>query len=231
MKHLSTVIITVSLLLVPLAIWSERTDQTNWNNPLFFGVFEDEPNRHTPIKDTGQYLPAIIDQDLTLTPQGNPYFISGTVTITPGTTLSITAGSQILVHEFGHLINQGTLNISGAATRAVVMTTNELHPLNQTWNGITSAGSSTTTIKYAHISYASPGISCLPLSQTSLEDSLIELGNLGVFADSPNCLISNNVIKSLGDGIIYSDPQLDFSNNFIDAARIDIKQITDQSIL
>ena len=231
MKHLSTAIITIALLSTPLAIWLEKNNYSIWNNQLVLHELQPEPNRHTLVRSEGKYLPRIIEQNLTLSSSEGPFLISGTINIQPTATLTIEPGTQILAHEFGQIINQGVLVINGTKQQPVTISTNELHPLNQTWSGIVSTPQSTTSITNAHIQHASPAITCQTSSTVSINNSLIEQGNLGVFSESQSCNVTDSIIKSLGDGVIYATTEPDLSNTTINAHATTIKKITNRDIL
>jgi len=94
-----------------------------------------------------------------------------------------------------------------------------------------STPQSITSITNAHIKHASPAITCQTSSTVSIDNSLIEQGNLGVFSESGSCNITNSNIKSLGDGIIYTVAKPDLTNTTINAHTTAIKQITSQNIL
>lgn len=225
MKQFSTVILSIALLLIPLAIWAEGANYAVWNNRLLIPYFEDEPNRHTPFLTAGTYLRPTIDQDTTLSPTNNPIIVTGTTTIQPNVTVIILPGTQFVMHEFAGLINHGKLHANGSSTNPIVFTTNETHPLNQTWNGITSSNASTTTLNYTHIQYASPGISCLTGSQVTVNNSRIETGAVGLYAETPNCRITNSTIKDVNQGVVTINSEPLITNTIISARQNNIKNV------
>ena len=68
-------------------------------------------------------LPASIAGSLTLTPQGSPYRISGTSTVTQGATLTAEAGTRIVFDGDARLVVEGRLTTLGTETEPVVLTT------------------------------------------------------------------------------------------------------------
>jgi len=101
----------------------------------------------------------------------------------------------------------------------------EVHPQNQTWNGITTTSTGTTSLDYTHIRHASPGVSCLQGSHVTVNTSKIEVGSVGVYAASPDCTISNSTIRGVNHGIITINSEPTITNTTISAREDDIQHI------
>lgn len=225
MNKLSTVLISSAFLLIPAAIWFEGAEFQTWHNRLALPEFIFEPSRHTPVHTHGTFLPPTISENLTLTPDNNPVILTSTTTVPKNITVTINPGTIIYTHEFAHLIIEGELNIEGSPTNQVIFTTNEAHPLNQTWSGIQASPNSQVAIKYTSIEHASPAVTCLTGSKTSISNSKITQTIMGVFATSHNCFVSNTIIHSTQDGIVAIDIEPALVNNTITAKKNSIKKI------
>jgi len=208
--HGSAILITVALLLIPAAIWAEQTNLKVWQNELVAPITTPEPNRHTPQFTDGAILPPVINKDLTLSPTDNPVILAFNTIVSNGTTLTILPGTNIFTHEFTTLTIAGQLDIVGTNTQPVTISSNEVHPLNQTWGGIIVTAPGQADISYLTSSQGSPAISCLPGSQVAVTNSELSAQLVGVFASSDNCTFTDSRIRSTRDGIIAigSEPQL-----------------------
>ena len=202
MKDLSTTIIIAALLLLPLAIWSETADFEVWNNRLVIPTLTPEPNRHTPRNDAGTFLPPVIEESLTLTPADNPILLTTTTRISPNATVILTPGTAVYAHEFAGLIVAGHLVAEGTAAQPIQFISNEVHPLNQTWSGITVTKDGQLTITHADLHQASPAFTCLTGSNASLSNVHITDTSLGIFTTTPDCRLSYSRINSTRDGIV-----------------------------
>lgn len=211
MKQLSTIILSITLALLPLAVWVEHSAFRTWHNRLAIPDLIAEPNRHTPIKTEGTFLPPIIDDDYALTADDNPIILSRQTRIAPEASLTIGPGAMIFAHEFSQLEVAGKLTVAGTKETPVVFTSNEEHPANQTWGGIIATAGSVVDIKGAIIADASPAVSCLAASRTKVTDTEIKRGSMGVFQTGDNCLISRSFINGSRDGIVAvnTKPQLE----------------------
>ncbi len=202
MRHLSTALLITFILLLPIFIWAERTNAEVWQNRLAIPSFENEPNRHTPVHFAGTFLPPTINHDLTLTSTDNPILLTTTTRIAPNATLTLKPGTTIYAHEFASLIIAGQLIAQGSAKQPIQFISNETHPLNQTWGGITVTENGQTNITQALFRHASPALTCLPDSSANLSNVHIKDTSLGVFTMSPTCRISHSRINSTRNGIV-----------------------------
>ncbi|MFH1354235.1 MAG: hypothetical protein ABIH36_03010 [bacterium] len=202
MKDLSTGLLVCALILLPLIAWSEARDLKSWNNRLVIPYLTSQPDRHTQKHTAGTTLPPVINEDLILTPANNPVLLTATTRINAGATLSLSPGTAIYAHEFSGIIIEGKLVAQGLKDEPILFTSNELHPLNQTWNGLIVTGEGQATITHAIFHYASPALTCLADSNTTLNSSYITDASLGIFTDSSACHIKDSRINSIRDGII-----------------------------
>lgn len=225
MKDLSTTIIIAALLLLPLAVWSETADFEVWNNRLAIPTLTPEPNRHTPHYSAGTFLPPIIKESLTLTPADNPILLTTTTRVSPNVTVTLTAGTAVYAHEFAGLIVAGRLIAAGTAAQPIQFASNEVHPLNQTWSGITATKDGQLTITHTNLHHASPAFTCLTGSSASLSNIHITDTSLGIFTATPDCRLSYSRINSTRDGIITIGVEPAVAHTKISAARNDIVKI------
>lgn len=215
--YIPTLLIILVFIAAPAAIWLERSERTVWNERLFLPSFFKDVNRHTPVHDIGTYLPPVISKNMHLTPEQNPILISGAVTVPKGVTLTIAPDVNMYVHEYGLLNVEGTLRIQGSTENPVILTTNEQHLENRTWSGIVFHEGSSGTISFAHIRHASPAVSCGSGSTVSIQNSNLSFGNVGIYTESNECVISNSVVESVQDGIIAVGVPVHINNTKIDA--------------
>lgn len=189
MKDLSTTLLIITLLLLPLTVWGETGNSKTWNNRLVIPYLITEPSRHTPLHTTGTFLPPTIDHDLTLTPADNPVLLTAVTRIDPNATLNLAPGTIVYAHEFAGIEVAGKLVVQGTDQQPVLFTSNELHPLNQTWSGITVTKEGQATIAHAIFHHASPALTCLNGSHAILTNTHITDTILAVFNTSPNCYV------------------------------------------
>lgn len=222
---LTTAIMVIAILLIPLAIWIEHYHPNVWNQRLATPVFEEEPNRHTPIHTEGTYLPPTISQDSTLTSDNNPYLLTGTTTVPENVTLTIEPGTHIYAHEFAGITIQGALAAKGTDQNPITFTTNELHPLNKVWSGITVAPNASATADNVVIEHASPGISCLPQATAAITNSVIQLASTAFYSESASCTINSSIIRRARIGITTIGYEPRTNTNQISSTNQDIKSV------
>jgi hypothetical protein len=226
MKHLSTALLGCVLLLIPLAVWTEHESPKVWQNRLVWPEFSLEPNRHTPRHTDGTFLPPVITANRTLAENDSPVLLTGTTRIPTGVTLTIAAGTTVYAHEFATLVVDGTIVLEGSTAHPVVLTTNELHPENQVWGGITVTKTGRARIAHAVIRAATPAITCQPGARATLASFDIETQTLGMFTASRFCSLADSTIRSTRDGIVAVGVEPPITNTAFFVARHDIKRIT-----
>lgn len=186
-----------ALLLIPLALIFERAEFKTWNARLIIPSFEDEPNRHTPIQTNGVFLPPRITKNTTLTPDQNPIILAGRTEIPAGVTLSVSPGVHIYAHEFSEISTSGTLRMQGAEQNPIQLTSNEMHPQNQLWNGIIVQSGGHAEISHTIFHHASPALTCLKDSTVSFTNNEIHEALIGIFTESPACTFTNNRVQAI----------------------------------
>lgn len=199
---LSSLLLTLGLLAVPLLIQVEREAPHTWQQRLILPLFEEEVARHTPRHVTGTFLPATIATSRTLTAADNPIIVTGPTRIAPGAVLTLAPGTQLFFHEFGSLVVAGDLVATGTAGQPISFLTNEQHPLNQVWGGITFTGKSVSRLAHVRIEDASPGISCLAGSRLHAQGVTILRGSMGIFTQSTTCQFIDTIVNGARDGIV-----------------------------
>lgn len=223
MKRLSTTLFIVALMLLPAASVFESQAFSTWNKRLAIPEFESRPNRHTPKYFVGTFLPSKIYKDTTLSADNNPIIITSKTDVQTGITLTLEPGTLLYANENAGLSISGHLIAKGTQNKPIRFSSNEEHPLNQTWLGISVVSNGIATIEHIIIEDASPAISCLAESHASVSSSKITKTVMGAFIASHNCSIINTVIRSLQDGIIVIDANPTLLNNTITANKNDIK--------
>lgn len=225
MQHLSTVVLIVALLAAPLAYIAEQTAFTTWHSRLIIPELEPLPPRHTPRYADGTIVPPVITQDLQLTALDNPVLLAFTTHIPPHVTVTIGPGTMLYAHEFTQLNVAGSLILNGTASQPVAFDTNELHPLNQTWGGISIVEGGEVIINHARLMHATPALACLPGSRLSASDVDIEQAALGLYTESAGCQLAHSRIRSFRDGIVAVRASPDIRDTTITAGHTSMRQI------
>lgn len=198
----SIIAAVAALALIPATIALEKAKPDLWQERLVLPSFTKEVSRHTPRAFTGTFLPPVILTSRSLESADSPIILTRSTRIPRGVTLTIGPGTQIVAHENASFVVEGTFVVNGTAANQVVFTTNEENTVNQTWSGIVFKGGGRGTIQYANIKYGSPAISCEVDSAAVIQHTTLQLGNLGLFSQSPNCSLSQSAITNVDVGVI-----------------------------
>lgn len=214
-----TILITVILLLIPLAMGFERANGQAWTSRLWQPDYKTEPDRHTPLITSGTTLPTTLTESVTLTAGSSPYLLTEPLIVPKDLTLRIEPGVTIHAHEFTFLTIYGSLEANGTTTQPILFTTNELHPENQTWGGIILEANSHTTINHTTVEYGSPSISCLDGSTLNAHHLLTQFSLVGLYTESNNCHVQNSRLQALEYAIVTRNTPPPVNNNILTAGR------------
>jgi hypothetical protein len=206
-------------------MWIELTSSTLWGQRLLIPNISNTPDLHTPRFAEGYFLPPIISKDTVIDPEKNPVVLTGTVHISPNTTLTLKPGVQIFANEFATLIVDGTLISQGTAKNKVTFITNEQHPDNQNWAGIIVNPDGKAQISNNDINNASPGISCIGSSQVNIDSTFITDGSTGIFSTSPNCTVNKSRITVTRNGIETVGVDIKITDTTITAGQKQIENL------
>lgn len=201
-RQFSALLLTLLLLLTPLVFLANKYTPLTWTNRLASPDFTNESNLHTPRNVIGTYLPPDIDQDTILTPDNNPVIITNNTLIHQSATLTIQPGTNLYFSEFAHLSVNGNLQIKGATQNPITLTSNEINPANQTWNGIIINPGGHANLNHSNFSFAAPAISCLPDSQLEAKQINIKDSLAGVYSQTSTCQVNDSRIQAQTDGFI-----------------------------
>jgi hypothetical protein len=218
-RYLPSLILSFLLLFLPLAAAIERHYPRLWQERLILPDIIPDISRHTPLHYTGTFLPPVISRDRNLTPENNPVILSHLTRVPSGVTLTLAPGTQIYAHEFAGLNIEGNLIAAGNAVKPIVFTTNEEHPRNQLWNGISLEPGSRAELLFVAIQHASPAITCLADSRLNASNININVASTGIFSLSPNCNFRDSVLTHVRHGIVTSYPLSQLNNMDISASR------------
>lgn len=216
---ISSLAVVVVLLGLPFLMWSERAAGTTWVERLVIPHIEETPDRHTPRFSQGTYLPPVVTRDTTLNATQNPILVAHTTRIPAGVTLTVTPGVQFYFHEFATLVVEGELMLGGTDESPITLSSNELHPANQLWNGIIFMPGSSAGITGTTIQQATPAISCLPSSHVRIGKSRLVQATTGVFTKSSDCHITDSTIQASQYGVIAVDVEPVLTNTTITAGK------------
>ncbi len=230
MKHLSTALIVITLLLTPLIIWAEHENKKVYSERLFSPNYAFEPHFHTPLYYQGTFLPPVINKNVQLTPEDNPVIVASPVLVYPEASLSISPGTRLYFHEFTLLKIEGQLNANGSPYHPVLFSTNEVNPKNKTWGGIIASSGSQVDINHAHFKHAAVSLSCLPESIATISNSTIKSGSVGIYTTTDNCHINNSLIRKIRDGIVSINASPSINNTTVSASRDQVRNIANSTI-
>lgn len=219
-----------ALVVMPLAALAEHHLPRLWANRLALPEYAGEPNRHTPRSVDGTYLPARLTGTHHYDNTDSPLIIAGPTAIEAGATVTIEAGVLVVVHEFAGLINHGRLDVQGTALDPVVFASNEVHPENQTWNGIITQTGGHTAAAHLWVQHASPALTCHTGSVVQVRSARIENGSIGVYQASTNCIIADSDISNVRDGIVAINAAPTAPNTTIRAREHTIRELSPESL-
>lgn len=222
MRHLPTLLITLTLLLVPIAIIIEHQFPADWQNRLYLPEFIVPPDYHTPLFTAGTVLPQVIRENLILTADHNPYLLTSATRINPSVTVTIQSGVTIFAAENASLIVDGRLIAHGTNALPITFQSNEKHPLNQTWLGVIAEPQSSVDLLHVSINDASPAISCLSDSQVAIKQTRIYRGSVGLFQSQSPCRFTDSFINGPTIGLVSINTLPQVINSLIIAKHTDI---------
>lgn len=222
MRHLPTLLITLTLLLVPIAIVIEHQFPADWQSRLYLPEFIVPPDYHTPLFTSGTTLPPVIRENMILTADQNPFLLTSATHINPSVTVTIQAGVTIFAAENASLIVNGRLIAHGTNALPITFQSNEKHPLNQTWLGVIAEPQSSVSLQHVSISDASPAVSCLSDSQVSIKQTRLYRGSVGLFQSKSPCRLTDSFINGPTIGLVSIDTLPQVINSLIIAKHSDI---------
>jgi len=151
------------------------------------------------------FVQSIISQDTTWTLSGSPYVITGNVTVSNGTTLTIEPGVEIEFDgDFSLLIN-GSLYAVGTNDKWITFTSNNLTPHPGDWNTIKFAAAENESfiLENCIVEYAKNGITIQNSGKAIIKNSSITdnfSSGIHVIGES-NLIIEGNTIRLNNNGI------------------------------
>lgn len=151
------------------------------------------------------FVQGIISQDTTWALSGSPYVITGNVTVSNGTTLTIEPGVEIEFDgDFSLLVN-GSLWAVGTNDKWITFTSNKLTPHPGDWNTIKFAAAENESFNLGNciVKYAKNGITIQNSGKAIIKNSSITdnfSSGIHVIGES-NLIIEGNTIKLNNHGI------------------------------
>jgi PKD repeat protein len=143
-------------------------------------------------------------QDSQVWTEGNsPYLVTGDITVGPGVTLTLDAGTTVLflanqddmasgqtVYDSELIIDGGSLNLVGTQEKPVILSSSSREASKGDWGGVYLTGDASIDISYAEIKYSGFGIKATQAGsdQTvfSIKDSLFENNTLAFDLENLN---------------------------------------------
>ena len=164
-----------------------------------------------------------ITTDTTWDLTGSPYLVDASVSISPGVTLTIAPGVQVLFNQYDSLIAEGTLNAVGTATQPIIFTGN--FPAGKTpgpgwWDSIQILGTASqpntgSTIQYATVEYGGNGVPEIEVDngKVNITDSqILSSGSDGFYAGpggAGSSIHNNQILNNSNFAVENNDPAVD----------------------
>lgn len=127
---------------------------------------------------------ATISQDIVWTPgsPATPYLVTtGDLTVAPGATLTLAAGTEIRFGSGKKLVVNGQLDIQGTSANHVVLTSSIASPTFASWIGVWLKNTATThDWSYLTVEYANQGIQVSNGVTLNLTDSILRNSRTGI---------------------------------------------------
>jgi len=139
---------------------------------------------------------------------GNPYIVTGDVTVPAGETLTIEPGVEVRFDGYYSIYVYGTLKAIGTDSWRINITSNII-PVP--WRNIQTNFLGNAEVKYCNISYADTGIGLYSSNNTIANNTISYCRNSIRIGPSSNNIITHNNILNNGGGIHVQDS----SNNII----------------
>jgi parallel beta-helix repeat protein len=141
---------------------------------------------YTP--DGSCIIPAVITEEVTLSPDCSPYLVQENVIVAENATLNISPGVEVRMPPGGNIFVHGVLNANGTAEDPVIFRLNPQMP-GESWGGMVFKNTTgTSSLKYVTIEEASEG-----------PDPLLEYAAISSF--NADLLMDHMVIEQ-----VYSNP-------------------------
>lgn len=210
---------------VPLAVVVEEGAAQTWSNRLAMPAFKLEPSRHTPLHFEGTFLPPEIKKDMKLTKEDNPVIMRESVRVADGTKVEFGPGVHVYAGENTGIKVAGELLMEGEKSSRIILTTNEVHPFNKVWSGITVENGGVTELDNVEIKHASPAVSCSDGSRVEARKIKITQTVTGIYVDGGKCLIEDSVVRSKRYGVVSVGAKPDLIGNVVTAAKDKVKLV------
>jgi len=127
-------------------------------------------------------LPTNISVDTVWTPGTllEPYIVSSTLTIDPGVSLTILPGAELKFESGATLNVSGNLTVVGSELLPVALTSAQVSPAKNNWQGINVLSGGNAVIDFAIIEYAINGIYFQSGSSGTVSNSVIQNNTDGI---------------------------------------------------
>jgi len=177
------------------------------------------------VRSTALYAATVIKgstllADTIWTEENSPYLITGDVTVSVNTTLTIMPGVKVLflantddtvggqAPYDSELIIQGTLNIAGTDAKGITLTSSNREPAIGDWGGV-RVENGTASITYTTLEYSAYGVDLNNVSYGktfSLSNSILSSNGIGVKVSSASSdgifTITDNTISNTSGRVI-----------------------------
>ncbi|MCK4596837.1 right-handed parallel beta-helix repeat-containing protein [bacterium] len=138
------------------------------------------------------------------TAEGGPYLITQSVTVLPGSHLSIEAGAVVKFVGYHRLTVQGRLLAKGTTADSILFTTVKIAGSPGDWNRISIQGPKDgppDTLGFCRIQYANVGLSCQQAAPVVHNNEVCNCFGYGIVADISAPKISGNFLRNNYGGI------------------------------
>ena len=152
---------------------------------------------------------------------GSPYFVSNSIHVRSGTTLTIQAGTRVTFAGGASLTVDGVLRALGTSNQPVVFTSGKSFPARGDWQGLVFTALSTNSpsvLSNAVVQYAQVGVNCTGSSPQLVNSTVQYCSQQGIYLTRSSPLIQGCTIQQNSAQGIYcydtSSPQV-FGNQIV----------------
>jgi hypothetical protein len=146
------------------------------------------------------------------------YAVTGNVTIKPGVTVTVAAGTTLSFADAAGLIVEGTLKVQGQGGSLVTF-----KPSGGDWSGVLVAAGGTLDMTYAELTKAGTAVECVKGAVSCTLDHVHAHDNQQTASFATKVVVTSSVLeRSQGSGVYVSDGDVSITDSRLTTAGGDI---------